>query len=746
MLPSSRPSPASPPSPSPSPAAAAELRLDAAARGTASPAPRLAPARVPPLCLGMLAIYATVLALTTPAPLRPWAAPLVLLPMAWAAWTRSRRGAVVLTVLALVVHYLLWPAELWSGAALAANLGGHLALLLLGVGGALAIEGHRRGVAIEGILAALPAGLVLVDRETARLVGANGAARRLLGLDLAAPIEGPVTSLIAPEVWAQAVTGELAHCELRVDLRGPAAAARRVALQAMPVVLGARARVLLALRDIETQEALEEELVAAEQARGQAAVDAQVGRANHLAQLGTVAAGVGHEINNPLAYMLINLELAASERLPAIGARVAGLPDAARAEAEAELAELGLLIDETQAGATQIHTVVRQLQQFSRTSSDPQTPTDIAEFAGRAAQMAAHSFPSGLDFHHHHSGPRRARCAPSKLSQVVINLLTNAAHAVAGSARAEVRLETAVDDRGIHLAVADTGCGIPADQLSRIFDPFYTTKPVGQGTGLGLAVCRSIVEGEGGQLTVDSTEGVGTTVRIFLPAAAVPAPEDAAAAPGAAAGPRSRASSDRLRVLVVDDQQVIRDAVRRLLAPHFEVTTAASGAAALACLETATFDRILLDLAMPDMTGQEVYAQVLARAPETAARMVFFTGGVVDTTLRAFADIHRQRVIHKPVGADLVHRLRAPLPPAPPPQPGGCALRCHCALYDWFRSSPTNQFYQTLYCDATDEAPTRCHRQRHLAATGVRPPDDLLPDGRRLGPEAPRESAEGTRG
>lgn len=685
----------------------------------------------PPSCLVLLSIYAVAVALWVPVAVRPRFAPLVLLPLAIAAWQRNRVGAVVISVLTAAVHAALWPAETLAPPWLPGVALGHAGLALVGLITAQASLWHRRNATLESVFGLMPAGLILVDTATGLVQDHNAAARELAGLapsPRGAPL--PVQHLLPPDAWAQARSGALQGAESRWTLPGaPGLPPRRVALQAFPIEMDRRPFVLITVRDITRQEALETELLQAERARGEASTEAQVARANHLAQLGTVAAGVGHEINNPLAFMLINLELALDELIPHMAADPTGTRSAAR------LDELRDMLDDTRTGARQIQGVVRELQQFSRSSVADAAPTDVREFVGRAAHMAAHTFPPDLDFSYAHTGGARAHCAAAKLSQVVINLLTNAAHAVSGTEGARIRLRTDGDDTGLHITVTDNGCGIPADQLERVFDPFFTTKPVGQGTGLGLAVCRTIISELGGRLTVDSTVGRGTSVRIWLPVAAE------APAPAPAPAPATAAPTGLPTVLVVDDDPQVRTALSRLLR-DFAVTLAASGAEALALVQSRRFDRILLDLAMPGMSGMETHQALQRTAPDQADRVLFLTGGVVDLALRAFVQVHEDRVLHKPIGRELIDRLQAPLPAAGPPEGGAtCRLRATCRLKPWFEASPTNRFYLDLYCTSAAGS-RRCHRQRHVTATGTAPPDDLLPDGRQLetGPP-PQEEA-----
>jgi CheY-like chemotaxis protein len=196
------------------------------------------------------------------------------------------------------------------------------------------------------------------------------------------------------------------------------------------------------------------------------------------------------------------------------------------------------------------------------------------------------------------------------------------------------------DDR-VRISVCDTGRGIDRAMLSRIFDPFITTKPLGEGTGLGLYVCHNIVRSLGGAIWVESQLGKGSTFHVDLPiyrGAAPPQPQDA---------PRSAEQAERtLRLLVVDDEPSITAFVRHALQQH-EVATARCGQDALLALEARTFDVVLCDLVMPDLSGVQVFEQVKASRPELAQRFLFITGAA----LRDLApEVERSGVpvLHKP--------------------------------------------------------------------------------------------------
>jgi CheY-like chemotaxis protein len=257
---------------------------------------------------------------------------------------------------------------------------------------------------------------------------------------------------------------------------------------------------------------------------------------------------------------------------------------------------------------------------------------------------------------------------PARISQVVLNLLANAAKAIPdgnpGAHRVRVRARRAPDARVV-LEVSDTGEGIRPEHLSRIFDPFFTTKPVGVGTGLGLSVCHNIVTSYGGEIRVESERGRGSTFRVFLLSA-----EGSASSIDTAPAPGHTSAARRGRILVVDDEPLVGAALRRALVNEHDVEVTASAVEALTRIGGGErFDLVLSDLLMPEMTGMDLHGALSVQAPEIVARMMFLTGGAFTPAARRFADEHRDVCIDKPFDVfalrDLIRRRIAELGAAP---------------------------------------------------------------------------------
>lgn len=358
-------------------------------------------------------------------------------------------------------------------------------------------------------------------------------------------------------------------------------------------------------------------------------------QADRMVSVGTLAAGVAHEINNPLAYLLANLEHVAKRKLPQIAHALERLQgddvDPAVhphvAETRRVLAEVLEMLDIAQEGADRVRTIVRDLKTFSRADEERRGPVDIHRVLDASINMAWNQIRHSAMLVRDYGEVPLVDANEARLGQVFLNLLVNAAQAIppGHAAENEIRVTTCTDASGdVRVAIRDSGCGIPAEAVDRIFDPFYTTKPEGVGTGLGLWIGQGIVTGLGGAIVVESAVGRGTTFTVTLPAQRGPASEADRVTP---AEPAPR----RGRVLIVDDEPAIARALRVGLGDEHDVTTAASGREALALLlgeERPAFDVILCDLMMPDLGGVELYQQLHAARPDAASAVVFVSGGV----------------------------------------------------------------------------------------------------------------------
>jgi CheY-like chemotaxis protein/two-component sensor histidine kinase len=357
--------------------------------------------------------------------------------------------------------------------------------------------------------------------------------------------------------------------------------------------------------------------------------------------MGTLAAGVAHEINNPLAYVVASLEQL-EEQLRAA-------PTGLSAGAMQETLEV---LSEAREGAGRVRQIVRDLKTFSRADEGRLERIEVQPLIESAINMARNELK-----HRARLVTVFGRVPPvlangSKLVQVFLNLLINAAQAIpAGRVeKNEVRVTTSTDAEGrARIEVRDTGTGVPAQLAARIFEPFVTSKRLSEGTGLGLSICREVVTALGGEIGFEGAPGGGTTFRVTLPAAAPATATTPSPARPPAKPPAADPSGRRGRVAIVDDEAGIRRAVGRSLANAHDVVLFES-ARVLADQVAAgeRFDVILCDLMMPDMTGMELHQVLRSRVPEQADAMIFMTGGTFTPESRAFLEAVPNPRVEKP--------------------------------------------------------------------------------------------------
>ena len=349
----------------------------------------------------------------------------------------------------------------------------------------------------------------------------------------------------------------------------------------------------------------------------------QLELADRLSSLGTMAAGVAHEINNPLAAVVGNAEIVLESL-----AHVAASASPGEADVAAITREAGTAIDaqhDVLSAASRIARIVTDLGVFSRREPQPSGLVDVRKAIEWAARATAH------ELRHRARLSTKLEAVPlvegdeMRLAQVFVNLLINAAHAIEpGDAEGNHVSVTAQPDAAgsIIVEVCDTGSGIAPEALPHIFEPYFTTKAPGVGTGLGLSICHSIVASMRGELTVESRVGEGTTFRIRLPAGSGKEP--------AVSSPPPPVSNQRLgRLLIIDDEDIVLKTLVRIFDEHDVVATADAREALARLQRGETFDVIFCDLMMPNMTGVDFYEALLGSCPEMAKRVVFLTGGAV---------------------------------------------------------------------------------------------------------------------
>ncbi|WP_163993816.1 PAS domain S-box protein [Pyxidicoccus caerfyrddinensis] len=467
-----------------------------------------------------------------------------------------------------------------------------------------------------------------IERD-GHIVYANAALVATLGFERAEQLTGQrfgdyVKDMRGPEaVRAGALTGE--RRLVRRDGR-----TRVAEVVSLPLRFDGQPAVVSIARDVTEQRQLQ----------------ARLTLADRLASVGTLAAGIAHEINNPLAFVLSNLGFLADEfrhHLPpgdgatALQARLKGEPD---------LGEWHEVLNEACEGAERVRQIVRQLKTFSRPDEERVSPLDMHSVLESVAMMAANEIRHRAQLRRDYGDIPPVMANEGKLSQVFLNLVVNAAQAIPEGAahRHEIRLVTRRDGHGrVVVEVQDTGVGIPREVIDRIFDPFFTTKPVGVGTGLGLSICHSIISGLGGDITVESEPGRGTVFRVLLPTTE-PKPRPVPVV----AGPKQARGAPRGRVLVVDDEPAVGRVLQRILREH-QVEVANSGRQALELLERGLEpDAVLCDVMMPDLTGRDVYEAVRRAHAGMEGRFIFVSGGAFTTGAREFLASIPNLLLEKP--------------------------------------------------------------------------------------------------
>ena len=351
--------------------------------------------------------------------------------------------------------------------------------------------------------------------------------------------------------------------------------------------------------------------------------------------LGVLAAGIGHEINNPAGAVMLNLGLMADFLAPIRAALEAAAPPELPTLREG-LDEIETCIEESQTALKVIAQITQDLRVLSRLDGEPTPePADVNAIIATSLRFLDKQIKYRGSATQSLRAKRSARINPSKLTQVLINLCTNAIHAVdeIAEARAGLISISSWDDPSgrVVIEVEDNGAGISKEILPRIFDPFFSTKSHKLGLGLGLAISKNIVEQAGGTIAAHSSVGVGTRFVIGLPAL----PEDSEEGQPKAA-PLGASTPSAYSILIIDDDDAMLAALRRIFAGKLEVHTASDGASGITALESSSFDVILCDLMMPSPDGLDVYEYVRTHKALHLNRLIFITGGTFTPRLKKF--------------------------------------------------------------------------------------------------------------
>jgi two-component system NtrC family sensor kinase len=362
-----------------------------------------------------------------------------------------------------------------------------------------------------------------------------------------------------------------------------------------------------------------------------------------MASIGLLTAGVAHEINNPLGFILPSFELieswVASARVGKADERVQSFDDLAQ------------LITDCRRGLDRIARLVRQLRVFSHPGRQDLGAVDIDALVRSVVAMVERETAGRATVTVYSTHDCIASGNGEQLRQVLLNLLINSAQSFS-SDRTDGRIEVFVErkEEVVNIRVIDNGCGIAPENLRRVFDPFFTTKAVGHGTGLGLAISRDLVKKMDGNVTLESQLGRGTSATVTLhlwreadqrqvEPPRTPTPELFAPAPG----------SRRLSIIIIEDETALLQPLRRMLADHHDVLTFSDSRDGMRCLvEREPPDVIICDVNMPEVSGLELYRHVTSVRPFLAERFVFLTGGDSDDLATLLGE-GPARILEKPI-------------------------------------------------------------------------------------------------
>src|SRR5438132_1342909 len=369
--------------------------------------------------------------------------------------------------------------------------------------------------------------------------------------------------------------------------------------------------VLCVIRDVTDQKMLQEQLIQSEK----------------MSAIGQLVSGVAHELNNPLAGISAFAQLLLTEKR---------FPPDQRTAAEMVYAE-----------ARRASRIVQNLLTFARQHKPERTPTSVNQVLDDTLELRGYELRvRGIDVVRDYDEQVPETMADAhQLQQVFLNLITNAEQAMERSERDKQRLTVRTRRAGdmLRIDIEDTGPGIPPNLLERIFNPFFTTKPTGSATGLGLSISLGIVRDHEGRTWAENAPQGGARFIVEVPIVTHRASGESQAIP------LVPPQGDRLQILVVDDEASVRVSLQRYLAGRgHEVETTSSGREALGRLREGRFDAVIVDMRMPDVSGEELYRELQTTDPEHADRIIFTTGQLVDDEVRTFLASTGRPCVPKP--------------------------------------------------------------------------------------------------
>jgi PAS domain S-box-containing protein len=487
--------------------------------------------------------------------------------------------------------------------------------------------------------------ILVHDHETALVLEANPAAERMLGYtseelrrmtgrQLTSPDAGETVSRISRELNE---TGRA--MEHRLRMRKKDGSEIWASLRCSTYEFLGRKQYIAVLHEVTALVEHEQQLELSNSRLREA--QHQLLHSARLAAIGQMAAGVAHEINNPLQCILMGLD--EFQRIRSDGS-------------ECKLHEAAVDMREA---VTRIRSLTRSLLPFARSEREGPQLTDIDEIVQRGARMLQNEIRHKAKLELSLSKPRQIACFPMRMSQLLTNLITNAVQSMEEGSPDVNTLTLATREIGdsIEIRVQDTGSGMSDEVRSKVFEPFFTTKPAGVGTGLGLALCADIVQTHAGSISVTSEVGQGTCFVVRLPFDNGLCSERPACVKAAAVQPG--------RVLLIDDDPLVLRSLARNLKSRYSVVTAESGKRGVEILASdREFDVVVCDLMMPGLDGPAVYAELETISPELPGRVIFCSGGVFSKRVRDFLAQVKNPIIAKPASLDQLAEAIACLPRA----------------------------------------------------------------------------------
>lgn len=366
-------------------------------------------------------------------------------------------------------------------------------------------------------------------------------------------------------------------------------------------------------------------------------LEKEIANQEKSAMLDTLIGGIAHELNNKLSPILGFLSLYE-------------LGEGGRDDFESAIP---IIKEATQDSAA----IIRQLLDLSRPPALVRSSRDLKELCESTVSLLQYEAREvdcriEIDFEGTDSSTFHALFDPGQIRQVLINLIINSIHAVEGRDVREVRIQLRETDTHIKIIIADTGTGIPEQDLSNIFEPFFTTRSQSGGTGLGLSVCRNIVNLHDGELDVSSVLGKGTQFTLQLPTG-----DASSKSPGAElrpSGDRAQSSFRDLNCLIVDDDSFVATFLSKALRVHLGIrpVTAVNGKVAIEILKKEKFDFVISDVRMPELDGFELHEWIETNLPSLRDRFLFITGDAGGANLEQELQQIESPVLRKPFAVD----------------------------------------------------------------------------------------------